>query len=82
MGSRLLASSLYAACVVVWLFILLNCTAQPAYAYIDPGSGLLLLQVIGSMFAGFTFVVRKRLRHLFGRFAKSLPKPENDLELH
>jgi hypothetical protein len=80
MGSRLFTSSFHAACVVIWLFILLNCTAQPAYAYIDPGSGLLLFQLIGSMFAGMTFVLRKRLRQLFGRSGKNLPKPGNDLE--
>ena len=43
---------------------------KPAYAYADPGSGLLLLQVAGSMVAGALFIVRSKLRKLF-RFGKN-----------
>jgi hypothetical protein len=38
---------------------------RPAYAYADPGSGLLFLQVAGSMLAGGLFIVRSKLRKLF-----------------
>jgi hypothetical protein len=38
---------------------------QPAHAYADPGSGLLLLQVGSSMLAGAVFFLRARLRKLF-----------------
>jgi hypothetical protein len=38
---------------------------RPAYAYADPGSGLLFLQVAGSMLAGALFIVRSKLRKLF-----------------
>ena len=38
---------------------------KTAYAYADPGSGLLLLQVAGSMAAGALFIVRSKLRKLF-----------------
>jgi hypothetical protein len=38
---------------------------RPAYAYADPGSGLLLLQVAGSMVAGALFIVRSKVRKLF-----------------
>jgi hypothetical protein len=38
---------------------------KPAYAYADPGSGLLFLQVAGSMLAGGLFIVRSKLRKLF-----------------
>jgi hypothetical protein len=38
---------------------------KPAYAYADPGSGLLLLQIAGSMAAGALFIVRSKLRKLF-----------------
>jgi hypothetical protein len=38
---------------------------KPAYAYADPGSGLLFLQVAGSMAAGALFIVRSKLRKLF-----------------
>ena len=40
---------------------------KPAYAYADPGSGLLFLQVAGSMAAGALFIVRSKLRKLFHR---------------
>lgn len=38
---------------------------RPAYAYADPGSGLLFLQVASSMVAGALFIVRSKLRKLF-----------------
>lgn len=38
---------------------------RPAYAYADPGSGLLFLQVAGSMLAGALFIVRSKLRRIF-----------------
>jgi hypothetical protein len=38
---------------------------RPAYAYADPGSGLLFLQVAGSMLAGALFIVRSKLRGFF-----------------
>jgi hypothetical protein len=38
---------------------------KPAYAYADPGSGLLFLQVAGSMVAGTLFMVRSKLGKLF-----------------
>jgi hypothetical protein len=38
---------------------------KPAFAYADPGSGLLFLQVAGSMMAGGLFIVRSKLRKLF-----------------
>jgi len=47
---------------------------KPAYAYADPGSGLLFLQVAGSMLAGGLFVVRSKLRKLF-RLGKSHQEP-------
>lgn len=43
---------------------------KPAYAYADPGSGLLFLQVAGSMAAGALFIVRSKLRKFF-RFGKN-----------
>jgi hypothetical protein len=40
---------------------------KPAYAYADPGSGLLFLQVAGSMVAGALFIVRSKLTRFFHR---------------
>jgi hypothetical protein len=37
---------------------------QRAHAYVDPGSGLLIFQVAGSMLTGACFVLRKKLRSL------------------
>jgi hypothetical protein len=46
---------------------------KPAFAYADPGSGLLFLQVAGSMMAGGLFIVRSKLRKLF-RLGKRHPE--------
>ncbi|NYF80998.1 hypothetical protein HDF17_003318 [Granulicella arctica] len=38
-----------------------------AYAYVDPGSGLLLLQSLSALFTGALFFCRKRLKSLITR---------------
>jgi hypothetical protein len=48
--------------------LVLSTTARPAYAYVDPGSGLLLVQMLGSTLAGMLFLLRKRVRQLFNHF--------------
>lgn len=48
------------------LAILLAALTKPAYGYVDPGSGLLAMQVGGSMLAGGLFILRSKLRRLFG----------------
>ncbi len=68
---RFLAKGLSIAAVVVWFFVALVVSAKPAYAYVDPGSGLLVAQVIGSTFLGFSFLIRKRIRQVFGLFARN-----------
>ncbi len=50
---------------------------KPAYAYADPGSGLLLLQIVSSTVAGGIFVLRARLRKLF-RMGKNKPDEVQD----
>jgi hypothetical protein len=64
------AKVLYAASVAIWVLSVVNIVAQPAYAYVDPGSGLLALQIIGSTLAGAMYLVRKRIREVFGFFVK------------
>jgi hypothetical protein len=54
---------------VAQFFALAVAFQKPAYAYADPGSGLLFLQIAGSMLAGGLFIVRSKLRKLF-RFKK------------
>jgi hypothetical protein len=49
---------------------------RPAYGYADPGSGLLFLQVAGSMLAGALFIVRSKLRRLFRLGKDRVEEPE------
>ena len=63
---RIWSKSTYCALIILWVFVGLCVTARPAYAYVDPGSGLFFLQVIGSTFVGFSLLVRKRLARLMG----------------
>lgn len=65
---RLIGRTIYLSLVTIWVFAAVCISAQAAYAYVDPGNGLFCLQVIGSTFLGFTFLARKRLRQLLGRF--------------
>ncbi len=39
---------------------------RPAYGYVDPGSGLLAVQILGTTFAGMIFILRRNLRSIFG----------------
>jgi len=51
--------------LTVLLFLAAFCAlAQPAYAYVDPGSGLIAFQIISTTLAGMIFMLRKRLRSL------------------
>lgn len=50
---------------VFQVVVLLIAMAKPANAYVDPGSGLLFLQVGGSMLAGALFAFRAKIRKLF-----------------
>jgi hypothetical protein len=69
----------YSALVILWIFVTLCVTARPAYAYVDPGSGLFFLQVIGSTVAGFTFLIRKRLARLLGISDKDQKATQEDV---
>lgn len=42
-----------------------------AYAYIDPGSGLLIFQGIGAVVSGTLFYFRRRLKEIFGKGSKA-----------
>lgn len=55
-------------CGLVWCFLV--ACERPAYAYVDPGSGLFLLQGIGSAFLGVIYVVRRKLKLLKNPKAK------------
>jgi hypothetical protein len=48
---------------ILTLSILLMLTCEtPASAYTDPGSGLMLMQILGSVFISVAFYARKLLR--------------------
>ena len=51
---------------VVQLYFVLIAVAKPLYAYADPGTGMLMLQVVSSMVAGAVFFLRSKIRRLFG----------------
>jgi len=42
-----------------WNVIVLALLASPAYGYTDPGSGLMLWQVLGAVLVGLMFHARK-----------------------
>lgn len=67
MLASLLRKGLSYASAFVWILALLCALAQPARAYVDPGSGLLAFQVTGSLLTGFLFLLRQRIRRLFCR---------------
>lgn len=58
-------------CVLVWAVVV--ALEKPAYAYVDPGSGLYFLQWMSTAFAGVLFVIRRRLR--FGKGPKAKREP-------
>jgi hypothetical protein len=52
---------------------------RKAYAYIDPGSGLLMLQAAGTIVAGALFTVRRRIKALFTRSKPAKASPSETL---
>jgi hypothetical protein len=70
--------------VVVWLFI---GGVSPVYAYIDPGSGAMLFQLLAAVFVGalyYVFRAWKRIRafvsNLFGEKRRASSPPEDERE--
>jgi hypothetical protein len=62
----MLASTLRAASALI---VLLSAAATPASAYVDPGTGAMLLQMTAAVFAGALFYFRsfwKRVAAWFG----------------
>jgi hypothetical protein len=71
MKARAPVKCLYYVSIAIWVFAALCDTSQRAYAYVDPGSGLFLLQIVSSTFLGFTFMVRKRIGRLINRLFRT-----------
>jgi hypothetical protein len=59
----------FAYCVVTFAFFLCLCVTleKRAYAYVDPGSSLVLYQGVSSVFMGILYYFRKRLKSLVRR---------------
>lgn len=72
--SKLPARILCSMVTVGGLLAFAIATERPAHAYVDPGSGLLLIQTASSIVAGVLFYFRRRLGLLFAR--KDLPKSD------
>ena len=63
----------------VLILAILCALVEPAWAYVDPGSGVFALQIITSTFAGMIFMLRKRLNAFFRNVTlRSGSKPEKD----
>jgi hypothetical protein len=56
---------------LVICFCLFIATSSQAFAYVDPGSGLLALQSAASIAAASMYFLRRRIRGLFVRSAEA-----------
>jgi hypothetical protein len=63
---RLISLSLTAFCCIC----LLVATERRAYAYVDPGSGLLAVQSFAAVMGAVGYTLRRRIAALFGRDKK------------
>lgn len=63
---------IYAVLTVSQFLLLLAAFEKPAYGYVDPGSGILLVQVLSSALGGVVFFLRKRIRHYLHLTKKAL----------
>jgi hypothetical protein len=77
MVTRLFAAKgLFWLLTAVWMFWFLSALAEPAQAYVDPGSGLLLYQAGGSIVTGLLFLLRQQIRRLFRRMRRPVEKQD------
>jgi hypothetical protein len=67
-----------ATCTVLFCFFLMLATEHRAMAYVDPGTGLLAIQSLGSMLAAAAFFMRRRIMALFNK-KKPLASAESRL---
>jgi hypothetical protein len=61
----------YIAVTAALFFAISFCLEQRAYAYVDPGTSLLLFQSISAMVTGALFYFRKGLKALLTRSSRS-----------
>ena len=61
------------------ILAVLGALEQPANAYVDPGSGLLVFQVLSATFAGFIFILRRRVHQFFMAMTKGFKRKDEVL---
>ncbi len=59
--------TLYFFVTIAMFFSLSLAFEHKAYAYVDPGSGLIMLQAAGTVLTGILFTLRRRIKSLFTR---------------
>jgi len=62
----------YFAITLMLLIALTFTFERQAYAYVDPGSGLLIFQGISAAFSGVLFYFRRRIKNLFVKTPKDI----------
>ena len=68
----------YFAATLVVLVALLICSANVAYAYVDPGTGLLVYQSMTAFATGVMFYFRRRLKLFLFRKPLDAQKKEDN----
>lgn len=68
-GARSVKKLVFLSLTVFTAICLMVATEQRAWGYVDPGSGLLVLQSLASMMAACGFFFRRRIKNLFARKA-------------
>lgn len=74
--SAILSRLWYSIKIIIPCSVIFIATAQPAYCYIDPGSGSMIWQLIVSAFIGMAFYFRKFIAGVFSKFKKNDKKQE------
>src|SRR5580698_8535048 len=72
----------YAALTVCLFIALASCFERRAYAYIDPGSGLLACQAISAFCAGAIFYFRRQVRRVLRALQVPDASPKSAHGLH
>jgi hypothetical protein len=67
MGNDLMKRLISACLTLFFCFCLMVATERRAMAYVDPGSGLLAIQSLGSMLAAAAFFMRRRIMGLLNK---------------
>jgi hypothetical protein len=60
--------------LLIWVGILLLISAQDAFAYIDPGTGSFVLQLVIASLLGAAFAVKAFWKNIKAFFSKLLSK--------